>query len=622
MEKTKKNKIVIISVIVALVLIVGVVLTILLTSNNNDRELKKLLANVSEQISKSYDDLVQSYNDDSTATQTVNNDYKQNLNLKVLASTDTELERENLWISIEGSATFQDYIDNINNVMAHYAIAEYLVENANGIKFGKTYYFKSSTVEYYAVANYNKSNFTFTIQNETEKIRVQVNIADGGKLGESIEFFKEAKTDDGKHCYQYSTLNFKSNKYKEILLTSKNKYAGELNNQWIDNNIEQHHEHEMNHGDRNSYVGKKYTRNDNNANYHNDPASQKMNDTITEHKDKLFDKFEDEKSDNEGVLDFPNPEKLQSYAFNKYLAKLSVDANGKTYLQIVKVYEWVDKNELIKSFTFDATTKTVKWEYKKNVTVVNQKVNGQLISADAREIEVYKVVDVGLIIECKKGSKYYTAHCTTSISNISPDTMFETFEQNLDTIKWEFKSGFSVLTQTINGNLIDNDIRSINCQDYAITQNLNMVIICKRDNNYYYQSFSAWYSGGGSSTPDVDFDVNVDISNNTNNFKTLYVFVRNNDVAKQKTTISVDKSTLIGWGYNILQDGDRDKTELEVKKTQVLTGAQENYKIRIDVKFTSEQESAFFVDKGLFEIVVYYTNADVVCCDTYCFEVL
>jgi len=386
MEKAKKIKIAIISAVVAVVLIAGGLLTYFLIPKKDDSKLKELLGNVSGQIFASYDDLAKSYNGEATAQTVAFKGTNSKASIMLLASPVADgNESDDLWNTTEGAETFQSYLDNINNVMAHYAISEYLVENSEKLDFDKTYHFQSSTVEYYATAEYTDKYFSFTLHNDNEDICVKVNIADKGNKGKSIEFYKESKTTDGKYYYQYSTLNFENNTYEEISLLSKNKYNGELNNQWIDDNVEEHKEHKMNHKDKDSYNGKNHKRNDKGANHHNDPKTQGMKDKVSQHKDKLFGNFEDKKHDKNNTKEFPNPQGLQDYAFNKYVATLMTDMEGKDILYITRKSNMIDKAEDLFT-TYNFSGQTYSWEYKPEYEVVYQIFFNKVINKNARSV--------------------------------------------------------------------------------------------------------------------------------------------------------------------------------------------------------------------------------------------
>lgn len=419
MEKAKKIKIAIISAVVAVVLIAGGLLTYFLIPKKDDRKLKELLGNVSGQIFASYDDLAKSYNGEDTAQTVAFKGTNSKANMMPLASPAADgNESDDLWNTTEGAETFQSYLDNINNVMAHYAISEYLVENSEKLNFNKTYHFQSSTVEYYATAEYTDKYFSFTLHNDNEDICVKVNIDDKGNKGKSIEFYKESKTTDGKYYYQYSTLNFENNTYEEISLLSKNKYNGELNNQWIDDNVEEHKEHKMNHKDKDSYNGKNHKRNDKGANHHNDPKTQGMKDKVSQHKDKLFGNFEDKKHDKKNSKEFPNPQGLQDYAFNKYVATLMTDMEGKDILYITRKSNMIDKAEDLFT-TYNFSGQTYSWEYKSEYEVVYQIFFNKVINKNARSVNIddFKDSQSGKIeFMVKKNGEYFIFNKFTIIT--------------------------------------------------------------------------------------------------------------------------------------------------------------------------------------------------------------
>jgi len=409
MKKAKKIKIAIISAVIAVVLIASGLLTyFLIFKTENDSKLKELLRNVSGQIFASYDDLAKSYNDESTA-QTIALKGTNSKTTVLLLASPVAAENDDLWNTTEGTETFQSYLDNINNVMAHYAISEYLVENSEKLDFNKTYHFQSSTVEYYATAEYTDKYFSFTLHNDNEDICIKINIADKGNKGKAIEFYKESKTSDSKYYYQYSTLNFENNTYEEITLLSKNKYNGNLNNEWIDDNIEEHKEHKMNHKDKDSYNGKNHKRNDKSANHHNDPKTQGMKDKVSQHKDKLFGTFESKNPDKNNTKEFPNPQGLQNYAFNKYVATLMTDMDGKEFLYITRKSNMIDKAEDLFT-TYNFSGQTYSWEYKPEYEVVYQIFFNKVINKNTRSINTddFKDSQSGKIeFMVKKNGEYF-----------------------------------------------------------------------------------------------------------------------------------------------------------------------------------------------------------------------
>lgn len=418
MEKAKKIKIAIISAVVAVVLIAGGLLTYFLMQKKDDSKLKELLGNVSGQIFASYNDLAKSYNGESTAQTIAFTGTNSIVSVMLQASPVADgNESDDLWNTTEGAETFQSYLDNINNVMAHYAISEYLVENSEQLDFDKAYHFQSSTVEYYATAEYTDKYFSFTLHNDNEDICVKVNISDKGNKGKSIEFYKESKTTDGKYYYQYSILNFENNTYEEISLLSKNKYNGELNNQWIDDNVEKNEQHSINHKDIHSYQGSKHERNGNSANHHNDHKTQGMKDKISQYKDKLFGNFNNSKIDINNTTEFPNPQGLQDYAFNKYVATLMLDEDGNKVLHITRKCRVIDnKDDLFSSFISGA--EFYSWQFKPGYEVVSQMFNNKLLNKNTRIIsfaDFGSPQDKKMEFVCKKNGEYYKY----SISSIS-----------------------------------------------------------------------------------------------------------------------------------------------------------------------------------------------------------
>lgn len=427
MGKKKKMKIAIISSIVAVILIAsGLITCLLLLKNDNNKKLKALLANVSTQIFATYDDLAENYNSE-TAAQAVCYSGPSNINFSVMASPVAEtIANDDVWNLTQGAETFQDYLDNINNVMAHYAIAEYLVtENEKSVDLTKAYHFKSSTVEYYATANYAEDKFfSFTIKNDNEKIRVRVNIQENGNLGESIEFFKEAKIEGNKYYYQYSILNFKTSNYAEVSLVAKNIFGGVFDKNWLDSNVEEHNEHEINHKDKNSFVGKKYQRNAETFDGTN-PTTQKIFDKVNRYKDKLFGNFDGDNNNKKDIEDFPNAQGMQDYAFNKYVAKLSLDEDGKEFLEIVRTYQWVGMDVVLANHNFNENTNIFRWVYKSGVEVINQKINCRLISLNDRSCDVENFgINSTLIFKCKIKDNYYNATFSKNSQYINDRDVF------------------------------------------------------------------------------------------------------------------------------------------------------------------------------------------------------
>lgn len=422
----KKTKLILISIVTSLVLLAGGLLTFFLLPNSENNGLKELLSNVSNQIFSSYDALAKSYNYEPTAQTQASKEANSKVRVTALASPSID-NNDDLWNTTEGSETFQSYLDNINDVMAHYAISEYLVENSKQLDFAKTYHFQSSTVEYYAKAEYTDKYFSFTLHNDNKDICVKVNITDNGNMGESIEFYKESRTTENKYYYQYSTLNFKTNTYEEISLLSKNMYNGSLTNEWIDNNIEEQNQHKMNHNDKSSYDGKNHKRNNNGANHHNDPKTQDMYNNVSQHKDKLFGQFDEKTPSKNNIKEFPNAQALQNYAFNKYVAKISYDANGKEFLEIQRTYQWVEMDAVLERYNFNEDTNIFSWEYKPDVEVLSQKVQGELIDINDRSCEVENFgLNTTLIFQCKRKNNYYNATFSKNSQHLEDYNIFST----------------------------------------------------------------------------------------------------------------------------------------------------------------------------------------------------
>lgn len=590
MKKKKKIKISIISAVVAVVLIAGGLVTYLLLSKTDDnKKLKTLLANVSSQIFATYNDLAESYNTE-TSAQAVCYSSPSNINISVVASPVSETENDDIWNLTQGTDTFQDYLDNINNVMAHYAIAEYLVTENNNIDLSKTYHFISSTVEYYATANYiDNKYFSFTIQNDDEKIRVRINIQDGENLGESIEFFKEAKIDGNKYYYQYSILNFNTSKYAEISLTAKNVFSGVFDKYWLNTNAIEHNEHEINHKDKNSFIGKKYQRNDTTADETNQ-TTQTIFDKINSFKDKLFGNFNESNNDKKDVEEFPNAQGMQDYAFNKYVAKIITGSNGKQVLSITRAYQWVDFNNLILSHNIDDTTKKVNWTYKSDVEVINQYANGELIDINSRSIELYKVAQVGLIFECKKGNDYYKTHLTLDIKFLNKDEIFKSSNFIGKNYSWEFKDGFEAIAQIFNEEIIANNVRSINLAEFDNPISNELLIICKKDGEYYL------YYSAGSTTSSSD-----------ENHVLMYEKV-NGDNVTSKIKLNIQNFSIISWGYNKLQANDADKNNPALYTYSQTSLSNSNQIKPIDNELELSTNSFDIVEYGLYEFVVYFRH--------------
>lgn len=618
MEKKKKIRISIISAVVAVVLIASGLLTYLLLSKNDDnKKLKTLLANVSSQIFASYNDLAESYNSETTA-QAVCYSSPSNTSISVVASPVSETGNDDIWNLTQGTDTFQDYLDNINNVMAHYAIAEYLVNESNGIDLKKAYHFKSSTVEYYATADYVENEyFSFTIQNDDEKIRVRVNIKEGEDFGESIEFFKEAKIEGNKYYYQYSILNLKASTYDEIIITTNNQYNGSFNNNWVDNNVEQHHQHNIDHHNRDSYIGKKYVRNDGSANQHSDPRSNDIYNNIYDHKDKLFNHFDDYKYNKNITTEFPNAQGMQDYAFNKYVAKIMTDTNGKQVLHITRNATVVDKNFLFNKEKFNFNGDVWYWEYQDGFEVVSQIFCNKLLSKDARQVNLADFSNSNskkLEIVCKKDGEYYSFNIS-SISSISssgsyvmtsdPLTIFSSFSLggNHEWV-WEYKEGFEVVSQRFCGTVLSNNIRQVNLANFSNFNSKNLIIVCKKGEttyNYHYYSDSSMGSckdlsqlGLGFS---YEFEYIISYSNGQESMETSNTM---------KVSFDDENYTIISWGYNKVEDvfwGIGEKVEYEIIFSE--------YEIKTPNAELNINDRSFETNEfGNYEVVVYYKNTD------------
>ena len=312
MEKSKKIKFAITSVVVVIVLAIGGLLSFFLLRKKDD--FSNLLANVGDKLEQNNNNLVNSYNSSNSATAaTFSCSGEQKATL--VSDSDTASIQK-------GEETFSNYIQNANLVIGYYAICEYLNEHLNPLKLGKTYYYKSSTVQYYAVAFQTDNSFSFVLHNDNEDISVVV--VHENNEPKSVTFTSRQKSTEN-YKFLNAVIDFTKNTYNQISYTCD---TDNLLHSFEESNLstllDSFASFSVDYNDYSKYdgivasslVGLGENLLKNITSLLNKYAKFDVLETI---KDKLS---------LTSPINFPQPEDLQNYAFNKYIVSLEESSDG------------------------------------------------------------------------------------------------------------------------------------------------------------------------------------------------------------------------------------------------------------------------------------------------------
>lgn len=230
----------------------------------------------------------------------------------------------------EGEESFKSYVKDANLVMGYYAISEYLNEQ-DGIKMEKTYNYNSSTVQYYAIASSSKNKFSFKLMNGNEKIEVIINYQKNKKeiTPLNIEFYQQQNYSSD-YFYLSAVIDFEKSTYNQVSFET---YSSELPmNITAENakdNFSKFNYFYVDYHDFSKFKGYSV----NNFGYeYSEEVGGKVADYFKSYKKNLSFKNFDKNFNQKKYIDFPNPEDLQVYAFNKYEVSLEKNEDGKLIL--------------------------------------------------------------------------------------------------------------------------------------------------------------------------------------------------------------------------------------------------------------------------------------------------
>lgn len=230
----------------------------------------------------------------------------------------------------EGEDSFESYVKDANLVMGYYAISEYLNEQ-DGIKMEKTYNYSSSTVQYYAIASSSSNEFSFKLMNSQEKIEVIINYKKEKKetIPLSIEFYQQQNY-TGSFVYLSAIIDFEKSAYEQVsFTTNSSELPMNITAANAQNNFSKFSYFYVDYNDFSKFEGYDVK----NFGYeYSEEVGEKVAAYFKNYKKNLSFKNFENKFNQRKAIDFPNPEDLQVYAFNKYEVSLEKNEDGKLVL--------------------------------------------------------------------------------------------------------------------------------------------------------------------------------------------------------------------------------------------------------------------------------------------------
>lgn len=388
MKKKKLLKILIPSIIAVVVVVGGIIAAILLTRPKKFGD-SELFAEVGSRLYENNAALASAYNSQEGVFES---------SAPVFGSGNSN------GIEVyEGEDSFNEYISNANLVMGYYAISEYLNEQ-DGIKLEKTYNYNSSTVQYFAVASSSKNKFSLKLLGGFELIEVVVNYEKSKKKIKplNIEFYQR-QGQAGNYRFLTAIIDFEKSTYNQVAFeTNLSELPDEISAEDSKNRFNNFNYFHLDYKDFSKYEGFVA------KNIGLNPSGldgNKVSKYYKKYKKNLSFKNFDNNFNMKKYIDFPNPEDLETYSFNKY--EVSLEENEKGEKKLI-----TSRRNGMNSDVFDAINTYKKLSFSEKFDTLNYTVEGDEIKFDHKTLypsidSIYTNIKNWIKNEYDKEAYYY-----------------------------------------------------------------------------------------------------------------------------------------------------------------------------------------------------------------------